>query len=132
MARLNWTWIGLAGISVLMLPVLFLLWPLSLMALVIGLCRWSQHHQQVLAAEINAWNQRHSGALVCVQERHGLIVELSMKPEEKSAPAVLGLLAISKATPVCSSAAGKTAPKAEQPLSSGPTTWLINSTLKCS
>ena len=91
MARLNWTWIGLASISVLMLPVLFLLWPLSLMALVIGLCRWSQHHQQVLAAEINAWNQRHSGAVVCAQERHGLIVQLSLKQGGESAQRVLWL-----------------------------------------
>ena len=46
MARLNWTWIGLASISVLILPLLILLWPLTLMALVIGLCRWIQQNQQ--------------------------------------------------------------------------------------
>ena len=51
MAPLNWTWIGLASISVLMLPVLILLWPLTLIALVIGICHWSRQHQQVLAAK---------------------------------------------------------------------------------
>ena len=91
MAHLNWTWIGLASISVLMLPVLILLWPLTLIALVIGLCRWSQHHQGVLAAEISRWNQRHSGAVVCVQERHGLIAQLMLNPAEESAQTVLCL-----------------------------------------
>lgn len=91
MERLNWTWIGLASISVLMLPVLILLWPLTLIALVIGLCHWSQHHQQVLAAEINTWNQRHSGAVVSVHEHHGLIVQLSLKPAEKTSQRVLWL-----------------------------------------
>ena len=76
MAGLNWSWIGLASISVLILPLLILLWPLTLVALVLGLCRWIQHHQRALAAEINTWNQRHSGAVVCVRERYGLIPQL--------------------------------------------------------
>ena len=91
MASLNWTWIGLASISVLMLPVLILLWPLTLMAVVIGLCRWGPHHQGVLASEISAWNQRHSGAVVCVRERHGLIRELVLNPAEHSSQTVLCL-----------------------------------------
>ena len=91
MASLNWTWIGLASISVLMLPVLILLWPLTLMAVVIGLCRWGPHHQGVVASEISAWNQRHSGAVVCVRERHGLIRQLVLNPAEHSAQTVLCL-----------------------------------------
>ena len=91
MASLNWSWIGLASISVLMLPVLILLWPLTLMAVVIGLCRWGPHHQGGLASEISAWNQRHSGAVVCVRERHGLIKQLVLNPAEHSAQTVLCL-----------------------------------------
>ena len=91
MASLNWSWIGLASISVLMLPVLILLWPLTLMAVVIGLCRWGPRHQGIRASEISAWNQRHSGAVVCVRERHGLIKQLVLNPAEHSAQTVLCL-----------------------------------------
>ena len=91
MARLNWTWIGLTSISVLMLPLLILLWPLTLMAVVIGLCRWGQHHQGALASEISTWNQRHNGAVVCIHQRYGLIAQLMLDPTERSTPKVLTL-----------------------------------------
>ena len=91
MASLNWTWIGLASLSVLMLPLLILLWPLTVIAMVFGICHWSRHPQGVLASEIRAWNQRHCGAVVCVRERHGLIRQLVLNPTEHSAQTVLCL-----------------------------------------
>ena len=91
MARLNWTWIGMACISVLIVPVLMLLWPLTLIVLVAGFCHWNRHHHRVLAAEISAWNRRHTGAVLCVQERHGLIEQLILKPAEDSPQTVLWL-----------------------------------------
>ena len=57
MGRLNWTWIITASICILMLPVLILLWPLTLMVMVIGLRRRRRHHQGFLprsAGGINA------------------------------------------------------------------------------
>lgn len=91
MERLNWAWIGMACLSVLMLPVLILFWPLTLIAMVVGLCRWRRHHQRLLVTEISAWNQSHAGTVVCVQGRHGLIEQLKLKPAEGSTEVVLWL-----------------------------------------
>ena len=91
MARLNWSWIGLASLSVLMLPLLILLWPLTVIALVFGLCHWSRHPHGVLPSEISAWNRRYGGAVVRAQDRHGLIGQLTLKPAELSTQTVLWL-----------------------------------------
>ena len=91
MARLNWTWIGLASLSVLMLPLLILLWPLTVIALVFGICHWSRHPHGVVVSEISAWNRRYGGAVVRAQDRHGLIGQLTLKPAELSTQTVLWL-----------------------------------------
>lgn len=91
MARLNWPWIGLVSFSVLMLPLLILLWPLTVIAVVFGIDRWCRQHQGGLASDISAWNQRQGGSVVRVQDRHGLIAQLTLKPAEDSAQIVLWL-----------------------------------------
>lgn len=91
MAHLNWSWIGLASLSVLMLPLLILLWPLTVIVLVFGICHWSRHPQGVLISEISAWNRRYGGAVVRAQDRHGLIRQLTLKPAELSTQTVMWL-----------------------------------------